>query len=235
MQHFVKVSNSIFSYNLSPKAIFVYIYLLSRSHCHQAIIKLNTIAHNCNMDIKTVQSALKELSSIEFIRKVNRYNSKGYIANRYYLKNLLKDDKNWFKLPTEVFRTTIKPTDFLIFCYISKCMSTAKSEAFPSLSAIAAGTGVSRGRVSKSVQYLRTYTFINRIKRHYKKTKAYRHNRYMKFKIAKRNACPHKGQANPKNKYSITLERESVNRITAFFYILRFGHKRSDFDAPVPF
>lgn len=213
MQNFAKIPNSIFSHSLSAKAIFVFAYLISHSDRFQsAIVKLSTIAKSCNMDVKTAATALKELEQCKFITKQNRYNSRGYIANRYFIKNLCKDNKSWFKLPLEVFQTEIKSTDLVVYCYIQRCMSNGKREAFPSLSAIVKGTKISRGRVSKAVQYLRNYTFINRIKRRYKRTRAYRHNRYMQFKLAKRKACPQKEQASQQSITSLHLRKQYVNR-----------------------
>lgn len=226
MDDFIKVSNTVFNYNLSPKAIFVYIYLcVCADKFSSAIVKLATISKRCNMDIKTVSSAISELQESGFIRKVNRYNNRGYLANRYYLKNLIKGNKAWFKLPTEVFKTAIKATDFVVFCFINRCMSSHRNEAFPSLTAIHNGTGISRGRVSQAVTYLRQFTFVNRVKRHYKQTRAFRHSRYMKFKLAKRKACTKKAQAIPT---SCSLHRNcaKVNRLIAKNQSLQFVNKR---------
>ena len=226
MNGFIKVSNTIFNFGLSPKAIFVYVYLSSRTDSFMsAIVKLTTISKACNMNIKTVCSAIAELEEKKFIRKSNRYNNRGYLTNRYYLKNLLKKNVAWFKLPTEVFKTAIKSTDFLVFCYINKCMSCDKSEAFPSLSVISDCTQISRGRVSQAVQYLRKYTFINRVKRHYKRTKAYRHNRYMKFKMAIRKTCTIKAQVNQTNNYSLTLNKAVVKSFENKNNSLQFSNK----------
>lgn len=208
---FVKVSNTIFNYNLSPKAVLVYIYLSARANkMHEAIVKLATISKNCNMDSKTVISALKELERIKMIVKANRYNQRGYLANRYFLKNLFKENNKWFAVPTEVFKTKIKATDFVIFAYITKCMDHKNKEAFPSLSAIANNTGVSRGRVASAISYLRKHTFINRVKRKYKRTRAYRHNRYLQFKMQpknkKRNACTKNRTSKSKTELHITLD-----------------------------
>jgi len=183
MNGFIKMSNDIFNYGLTPKALFVYAYLMSKVNLLQATsATYQSISSACNMDTKTAQVAINELVSKELITKRNKYNARGYMANRYYVKHLVKDNKNWFKVEREVFSTDIKSTDFVVFCFIRKSMSSRRKEAFPSLSAICKGTGISRGRVSSAVRYLRDYSFINRVKRKYKRTKAYRHNRYMHFK-----------------------------------------------------
>ncbi len=182
MLGFVKVSNSIFDYNLSPKALFVYTYLSSRVSCLQTTsVKYDTISKACNMDVKTIRSAVAELEMHKLVAKQNRYNCRGYLANRYYITNLIKGNKSWFKVDREIFKTNIKATNFMVYCFIVCKMSENDKQAFPSLSAICAGTGISRGRVSKAIQHLRTFTYLNRIKRHYRRTRAYRHNRYIHF------------------------------------------------------
>jgi DNA-binding transcriptional regulator GbsR (MarR family) len=188
---FFKMSNNLFDLKLSPKAVFVYAYLSSKVNCLQhTIVKYAKIAKSCNMDIKTVRSAVAELENAKLVNKHNRYNTTGYIANGYYVTNLIKDNKGWFKVDRSIFKTSIKATDFVIYSFINKCMSSDKLESFPSLTAIHKATGISRSRVAKAVTYLRTFTFINRVKRKYKRTQAFRHNRYMQFKcnLAKRKA-----------------------------------------------
>lgn len=181
MKGFIKISNKIFDYNLSPKALYVYAFLCSKSNVFGGItITYETLSASCKISPKTVRTALDELQLKQLVSKNNRYNSRGYLANRYIV-NHLKIKKGWFPVERAIFDTSIQTTDFMIFCYIRKCMCGKTREAFPSLSAIHTATGISRGRVVQAVAYLRKYTFLNRIKRHYKKTKAYRHNRYMEF------------------------------------------------------
>lgn len=183
MNGFVKVSNKIFDYNLSPKALFVYAYLCSRVSCLQTTtVKLDTISKACSMDVKTITSAVTELEEHKLVCKQNRYNSRGYLANRYYVTNIVENNNRWFKLDREVFTTDIKATDFMVYCFIICKMSEKDMQAFPSLTTIQEGTYISRGRISKAISYLRSYTFLNRIKRHYRRTRAYRHNRYLQFK-----------------------------------------------------
>lgn len=208
MNGFVKVSNDIFNYKLSPKALFVYIYLCSRVSCLQTTtVKLETISKACNMDVKTVSTAVSELEEKKLVVKQNRYNSRGYIASRYYVTNIINGSKSWFKIDREVFSTDIKATDFMVYCFVICKMSESDKQSFPSFTAIKEGTHISRGRVAKAVSYLRTYTFINRIKRHYRRTRAYRHNRYIHFlcniaKKGKRKARTSQVRTNPHIKYA---------------------------------
>lgn len=181
MKGFTKISNRIFSYKLTPKSVFVYSYLSSKiNRLRYATVKLETIALACNMDTKTVRSAIKELSIKKLINKENRYNCRGYITSRYYVLEL---SKRFIKLDNEIFKTGIKSTDFMVYLYIISKMSENDMQSFPSLSNIQSSTGVSRGRISKSTAFLMTFTYINKVRRKYKKTLAYRHNRYLKFKI----------------------------------------------------
>jgi len=170
------------------------------------------------MDTKTAQTAIKELEMKELITKQNRYNVRGYLANRYFVKNLIDHNKGWFKVEQAVFKTSIKATDFVVFCFIRKSMSSSQQEAFPSLSAISNGTGISRGRVSQALRYLRDYTFVNRIKRHYKCTKAYSHNRYMHFKcvVKKHKKIAHTQRVQTQNNFLthiVPLMTKKVNCI----------------------
>lgn len=184
MKGFIKISNNIFQkYKLKPKALFVYIYLCGRVNCLQyTSATYEKIACACSMTAKTAASAVDELIALGLIAKQNRYNARGYIANRYYVKNLISNNKFWFKVEREVFGTNIKAADFMVYCFIRACMDSKQCEGFPSLSCICEYTGMSRSRVCKAVQYLKQYTFINRVKRHYKRTRAWRHNRYLLFK-----------------------------------------------------
>ena len=179
---FFKMANHIFDYPLSPKGFIVYSYLISRVNILQTIvISYQAISKVCHIDPKTACKAVEELTSQELITKERRYNILGYAKNKYIVNKL---SGGWFKVEHCIFKTTIKSTDFMVYCYIKKCMDAKHAEAFPSLTAITKDTGISRSRVAVAVRYLREYTYINRVKRHYKKTQAYRHNRYLKFRIA---------------------------------------------------
>ena len=182
---FFKMANRIFDYPLSPKGFIVYSYLISRVNILQTIvISYQAISEACHIDPKTACKAVDELTSQELITKEHRYNILGYAKNKYMVNKL---SGGWFKVEHCIFKTNIKSTDFMVYCYIKKCMDAKQAEAFPSLTAITAGTRISRSRVVVAVRYLCEYTYINRVKRHYKKTQAYRHNRYMKFRITNKN------------------------------------------------
>lgn len=181
MSGFIKMSNEIFRFKLSPKALMVYAYL-----CHKSGLTKTTspsceaIARQCSLCRQTILAALHELEAVALIVKHRRMGPKGYRSSRLQITSLTRQ-KGWFPIPREVFDTSIAPSDFVVYCFLLRSMGARSGEAFPSLSAIAKGTGLSRRRVAQAVTFLRQYTFVNRIKRHRTHTRAWRHNRYLHF------------------------------------------------------
>ncbi len=175
---FFKLPNNIFKYNLSATTFIVYSYLLFRQGKNKSIdIKADIIAKNCNISRPSVIKAVKILENENLIKKQNRYNyDSKYIANRYTIAKL---PGSFTRINKDVFKTDIKPTDFLIYCFINKCMDK-ENNAFPSLSRISKAIHISRSRVAKAVKYLREYTFLNRIRRK-KKDKSFKQNKYTFF------------------------------------------------------
>lgn len=178
---FIKMPNNIFDYPLSPNGFRVYTFLISRVNALQTVvISYEKIAEACYITSKTAFKAIDELEAQGLVHKEHRYNILGYAKNKYFVNRL---PGRWFKVDATVMQSKIKSTDFVVYCYIKKCMDSKKEEAFPSLNMIAKGTGISHSRVSTAVKYLREHTYLNRVKRHYRKTKAFRHNRYLHFRI----------------------------------------------------
>lgn len=152
---FFKMPNHIFSYSLTPKAILVYAYINSRMNSlHAAILSYDNIACSCRMDRKTAVQAVRELLQRGLIEKKTRCNYRGKLKNKYMVGSL---PGGWFKVEHRILQTRIRSTDFAVYCYIKMRMDS-KDEAFPSLNAIAAGTGISHSRVVQAVQYLKRYT-----------------------------------------------------------------------------
>lgn len=179
MNGFIKIPNAIFSYELSPAALFLYCAMLSKANVFNSLcITYAQLAQLCRMDPKTIRSAMCALEEKKLMVKSNRYNARGYIANRY---TLTIPDGNWFKLQREVFTTEIKAPAFMVYCFIQKSMCLKRGGAFPSITAITNETGIKRASVCKAITYLNDYSFINRIRRRYKRTSAHRHNRYLPF------------------------------------------------------
>ena len=179
--HFFKMPNSIFSYKPTSKAAFVYAYLISRMNSlHTTIAGYDEISKSCHMNRKTAIQAVRELQNRDLVVKTVRRNQRGRLKNRYFIRTL---PGGWFKVDYQIFQTKMKSTDFLVYCFIQKCMNRA-GEAFPSINKIARATSISRGRAVQAIQYLRQYSFVNYVRRHYKRTKAYRNNRYLSFRLS---------------------------------------------------
>lgn len=186
---FLKIPNKIFNYALSPKAFKVYACLLYKAtSLHSITLTTSQLEKLTLLSAKTIRSAISELKRKNLVNKQNRYGALGYTANRYYIT---VPTGNWFKLPREVFKTNIDTTSFIVFCYIHKCMGNKTVEAYPSINNIMRATGISKTSVVKALEYLYAYSYINRIKRKYKATRAYRHNRYINFRYTYKNRAKH--------------------------------------------
>lgn len=182
MAGFFKMSNRVFDYKLSPKAFVVYAYMCNKSNRFDCLIaKCEDIAVACNLCRQSVMSAIAELERVNLVIKNNRYNALGYKASSFSVKTLL-EKKGWFRIERELFNTNINPADFLVYAFIKKCMFNSTSEAFPSLSYIAEGAGLSHRRVCTAVKYLRQYTFLNRIRR-LKRNLTFNRNRYLHYRL----------------------------------------------------
>lgn len=178
---FIKMANQIFDYQLSPNGFRVFCLLSGWKNCfNTVVISYQAIADACSIDAKTACRAVDELSDNELLVKEHRYNIRGYAKNKYTVKTL---PGGWFKVEYHVLKAKLSASDFLVYCFIRKCMDAKRQEAFPSLSAIAQGTGISRSRVVLAIRCLREHTYLNRVKRRYKKTRAHRQNRYLFFRL----------------------------------------------------
>lgn len=183
---FFKMSNSIFEYKLSPKAFIVFTFLSCKVNILQSVaIKHDDIAIHCNICRQSVITAIHELEVRKLVTKQNRYNFIGFKSNRYYVKNLVMS-KGWFKVERQVFDTDISPLNFMVFAFIKKSMNNRIDEAFPSYNTISECTGISRNSAISAVRYLRSFTFVNRIRRR-KRNMVFKQNRYMHFKCNLKN------------------------------------------------
>lgn len=174
---FIKMSNRIFDYKLTPKAFRVYAYMLSISTRHQTVIKYDTIASACGISARTAFDAVKELIVARLVTKRNQYGYNGYAANKYYLANLTKTG-GWFKIARDVIKNIgISAYNFFVYCYVSR-QKNKDGFAFPSLSSISDNLRISRSKVCEALQSLRKQLVLNRTHRRYQNTKAFRHNMY---------------------------------------------------------
>lgn len=174
---FIKMSNKIFDYNLSPKAFRVYTYLLSVSTHQKAVVKYDTIASACGISARTAFDAVRELIGAKLVTKRNQYGYNGFTANKYYLANLTKTG-GWFKIARDVIKNIgISAYNFMVYCYVSR-QKNKDGFAFPSLSSISSNLNISRSKVCAALAKLRRQLILNRTHRRYQKTKAFRHNMY---------------------------------------------------------
>lgn len=219
---FFKMANQIFDYRLSPNGFKVFCLLTSRKNILNAVIlSYQAIAERCGIDSKTARRAVDELMSKELVVKEHRYNILGYAKNKYTVKSL---PGKWFKIEFKLLREKMPSSDFMVLCYIKNRMFEGLQEAFPSLSTIAKDTGISRSRVALAIRFLREHTYLNRVKRHYKKTKAHRQNRYLFFRLQ-----PKKKEARSakrasfkkliikKSHFLISIIKRSVKNVKLFF------------------
>lgn len=182
MNGFFKMSNTIFSYDLSPKAFIVYAYFCNKKNRFGCVIaKCEDIAKACNLCRQSVMTAIVELEERELVTKHNRYNSLGYKSSSFSVTNLVSK-KGWFKVERELFTTSIKPIDFMVYTFIKKCMFNSTSEAFPSINYISRNIFISHRRVETAVKYLRQFTFLNKIRR-IRRNRTFKRNRYLHFKL----------------------------------------------------
>ncbi len=231
MNGFLKMSNKIFSYNLSPKAFMVYSYLCVKANLlRSTTAKCEDIATHCNMCRQSVMTAIKELEDKLLVTKQNRYNSFGYKSSRFYVKNLV-EKKGWFKIERQLFNTTIKPTDFMVYVFIKKCMFNHTAEAYPSINYIAKNTCISHRRVETAVKYLWQFTFLNKINRK-RRNKTYKKNRYLHFKciINKKRMARNKRTTKNKcfNSFTLILYPRNIKRnIHLFLPMVQFFNNTS--------
>lgn len=119
MQHknFFMVSNRIFDLEMKPRNFTVYCCLLRHSSTdqHSCFPSRRLIAEECSMDRKTVDSAIKNLSALGFIRKIVRHRENGSkTSNLYYVTNLLEQSKSSvrivlkFRINNKTHRTRLK-------------------------------------------------------------------------------------------------------------------------------
>ncbi len=91
-KNFFMVSDRIFSLGLKPRDFVVYCCLLKHSDRKEKCCfpSRKTIAKECCMDRKTVDSAIKTLESKGLVKKVYRHRADGTMtSNLYYLTDLL--------------------------------------------------------------------------------------------------------------------------------------------------
>lgn len=92
-KNFFMISNEIFDLGLKPRDFIVYCCLLKhRDYEKQTCFpSRSTIAKECCIDKKTVDAAIKKLSELGFVQKINRKRMNGsHTSNLYMVNNLLE-------------------------------------------------------------------------------------------------------------------------------------------------
>lgn len=210
MTGFFKMSNTIFSYDLSPKAFVVYAYFCNAQNRFGSVIaKCEDIARACNICRQSVMTAITELEEHSLVTKHNRYNALGYKSSSFSVTNIVAK-KGWFRVERELFSTGIKPIDFMVYAFIKKCMFNSTLEAFPSINYIAKNTFISHRRVETAVKFLRQFTFLNRVLR--KKKRTFIRNRYLHFKFNGQKKWEHASLQRAAKTHNIEFNILSIQR-----------------------
>ena len=92
-KNFFMISNEIFDLGLKPRDFIVYCCLLKhRDYEKQTCFpSRSTIAKECCIDKKTVDAAIKKLSELGLVQKINRKRMNGsHTSNLYMVNNLLE-------------------------------------------------------------------------------------------------------------------------------------------------
>lgn len=90
--NFFMVANKIFDLELKPRDFIVYCCLLRHSDIneHTCFPSRRLIAKECNIDIKTVDLAIKKLTALGLVKKMHRYREDGTkTSNLYYVADLI--------------------------------------------------------------------------------------------------------------------------------------------------
>ena len=97
-KNFFMISNSIFDLQLSPRDFTVYCCLLR--HCDRKMKcfpSRRTVAKDCCIDKKTVDSAVKSLTSVGLVKKINqKCTNNTQASNIYLVTNLLYSDPSGY-------------------------------------------------------------------------------------------------------------------------------------------
>ncbi len=91
-KNFFMISNTIFEYGLTPSEFIVFAYLVKCSDKSKTCFpSRETIARNCKMCVKTVDTALKTLIAEGLVEKMHNYKPDNSNSSNFYIvDNLLK-------------------------------------------------------------------------------------------------------------------------------------------------
>ena len=92
-KNFFMISNNIFEFGLKPRDFSVYCCLVRHkdNQKHTCFPSRSTIAKECSIDRKTVDAAIKNLTALGLLQKINRKRVNGsHTSNLYVVNNLLE-------------------------------------------------------------------------------------------------------------------------------------------------
>lgn len=153
MKRFIKVSNQIFAYRLTPAALKVYCYLYSVADKEDgvAIVRKATIGQRCGIvSLTTVGKALRELQAKALLSARVRHGHDGYyIASEYTLHS---PSGRWFRLP--LCALSLPKSAFSVYAYLCRVADNRSRFAAPSLTALATALHMAKNTVIKAISHL---------------------------------------------------------------------------------
>lgn len=180
--------------------------------CHKSLSALATLAQ---MSVKTVQTALGELSAHGYIVtiKAHRYNeSLGravYAVSSYRCE--LAVNKDFTLIPRRLFSADLKSSAFVTALYLFRQMGN-KTRCFPSLTAISNAIGASVSTVCRALKAVEQLFLKQRCK---KVNKAFANNSYHILHDARRTVPLVE---------KTTVAKQSIRRFGLGFFASRFKH-----------
>lgn len=150
---FIHVPNSIYNFNLSPSELLTYCTLLClKNKRNHLCCRFQALSNICGLSVATLQRTIKALCKKRLIvlQKQHYYDGKNR-ANAYTIAPLCS--RGFFRIPRFIIENRLAPSAFAVYAYISKCADN-KGHAFPSLTKIAKGAGISLNTVISQMQAL---------------------------------------------------------------------------------
>ena len=137
--------NEIWNQKLRPIEFTIFSYLCYyQSHNPPSQITLQMIANGIHSTESTVKKYIESLIN------------KGLITGKQILTANLQCNscKNFFTLPNEIFLLKLAPSAFMVYAYLLLIEDRKTNTCHPSYNTIAAGTGLSKNTVLKSIDIL---------------------------------------------------------------------------------
>ncbi len=173
-----RLSNQIFSRDLTASELSVYAYLcsihaeiniLNESVIH---VKQTTIAENCCIgSVQTVKKIIDNLIQKGLLRIIERsVKRNGHRGTYYYSVKKMPCNKEYFFVERTIFRQ-LNTRQMFIYLFLSKSFDNNINDCWNSYSDIAQQTGMKRELVIETINELAEMKFIVRMKRKSKENK----------------------------------------------------------------